>query len=241
MKKEDRTRHQLVPDETAQEAHRKFAKRPQCGFGGSGQSPKPLKMTLPGDLALFLDEILKIAEKHKGKSRADTLAEIVDLGILAWCADLDEEIRDSLGLPSVDALRREKAGWSQDLLDAKQREEALKAELSRIRLEYKEQSEQLLAERESIRAEVIRLKQELEFLDEQSHFNSDRNQAQPGALLYEDTFSGYTPMTSHAFAAKIAKNGAPAPKTQPANGNAAENRRSKHRARRRRPRGPSQE
>jgi hypothetical protein len=60
--------------------------------------PWPVK-TIPGELAFFLDDLIEHAKALKSQKPAEAVAEVIDLGIMAWYGKLPGTKRRRLGLP----------------------------------------------------------------------------------------------------------------------------------------------
>ncbi|MCP4602686.1 MAG: hypothetical protein GY847_19585 [Proteobacteria bacterium] len=66
------------------------------------QKSRAIPLEIPGKLALHLDDLLDLAEKENGQKNADALADVIELGIVAWYGRLDSEELTRLGLPTLD-------------------------------------------------------------------------------------------------------------------------------------------
>lgn len=67
--------------------------------GGDQRSLPPL----PAELAASLDDLLSLARTELGLDSDQTLAELLDLGLVAWLRRLDPDERARLGLPHPEA------------------------------------------------------------------------------------------------------------------------------------------
>lgn len=229
MNRDDNTKHQLITDEMAQEAYEALTEKTTRNFDAYEEPQLLPEIPIPGELVFFLDEILAIADEHLNRDPGETLAEVVDLGIVAWCANLDPQVRMRLGLPNFELnLGSESEQLAQLREMAAKREEELLQTLEEERAAHSQKTQALEESQAVLKAQVNRLQEELDTRDQNDLETSDTAQAQQRARLYEEAMVGYTPMTSHTLSGPT--NNGPAA----SNGVSAEQRRAKRRARRRR-------
>ena len=65
-----------------------------------GERPAP---PIPGEQSFLVDELLGLVETELGLDRSETLAEVVELGLVTWFRRLEQDECERLGLPYLGA------------------------------------------------------------------------------------------------------------------------------------------
>ena len=81
----------------AQRLYDALARRSRRDFSEyDGVRPAP---PIPGEQSFLVDELLGMIETELGLDRSETLAEVIELGLVAWFRRLDPDECERLGLP----------------------------------------------------------------------------------------------------------------------------------------------
>jgi len=85
----------------AQALYDALALRSRRDFGAY-ETPRPWPVReVPGELAFFLDDLIQHAGILDGRKPDDAVAEVIDLGIVAWYGKLSRKARAKLGLSDL--------------------------------------------------------------------------------------------------------------------------------------------
>lgn len=165
---------QLLYDSLAERSKRDFAEY-------DGERPSP---AIPGELAFLVDDLLELAEGELGCNRDETLAEVIDLGIVAWFRLLEPPECERLGVPYL--------GQSATPLEESRAAEELQA-TEELRAALERSESQLAAERRR----TTELELEIESLAQASDPDPSKVQRRLGPL--GQSAPGYVPLSAHTL------------------------------------------
>jgi len=87
----------------AQRLYDALARRSRRDFSAyNRERPAP---PIPGEQSFLVDELLGLVETELGLDRSETLAEVIELGLVAWFRRLEQDECERLGLPYLGAQR----------------------------------------------------------------------------------------------------------------------------------------
>jgi hypothetical protein len=164
------------------------------------ETPRPWPVReVPGELAFFLDDLVQHAGILDGRKPDEVVAEVIDLGIVAWYAKLSRKARAKLGLPGLVAQEAAEAG--QPAEHAKKVPAVIVSGVLRLR-----------AVAEALRAELAELRSTAGGRGLRDHEIGD---GQSAFLESPDKSSGYIMLTAHETPVVRTAPGVSNPKKKP--------------------------
>lgn len=189
--------------EATQELYDALTERSCRSFEGYESYRSVSHLEIPGDLAFFVDDLVDMAAKKMKQPAQETLAEILDRGIVSWYTSLSVEECRKVGLPEslvsnssrVDDVGQEDAETSQlepVVLEQKKKLAELESMIAQMRKEQKLEREKIVKQK----AELQQLRSEL-----------DAFPGGAGKAGFGQQYNSYTPLTSHVVMRKGQQNG----------------------------------
>ncbi len=184
--------------EATQELYDALTERSSRSFDGYESHRSISHLEIPGDLAFFVDDLVEMANKKMKQPSQETLAEILDRGIVSWYTSLSAEECRKLGLPeSLIPSPLERADGQeesaapnqleQEVLEHKKKLTELEAVIAQMRKEQKVEREKIANQK----TELQRLRSELEAFP-----------GSGGQPAFGQPYNPYTPLTSHVVMRK---------------------------------------
>ena len=192
--------YRIIDDETALtifEAIQETSTRSFARYNCLRQLPKH---KINGELMFYLDELLDFAERELEQAPAETLGQVVDLGLTAWSAGLDPALQKKLGF-SLEKIETSSAAPVSPSTPTENADvEVIIAENKRLQ----DTVETLAAEKVALKREIAHLEQVNEELSDQAP--QVQTQAVQGYLADNGSQSGYMALTTHSLAVPAANN-----------------------------------
>jgi hypothetical protein len=189
--------YRVVDDDTALAIYETIQKRASRDFARYDRIRQLPRHKISGELVFYLDELLDFGKRELKRDPSESLAEVIDAGIVSWFGNLAPDIREKLDLhiadkPAGEVTALNEDGSKMELLEEKNR--ALSAEVSRLKEEI------AALKRENVKLQIAN--EELLEGGDVAKGNAAFQDSSRIAYLGGDPIdSGYTELTSHLLTA----------------------------------------